>query len=130
MSTADGDERKGISGWWFLASFLLPIVGFIAGIVFLAKGKVGPGLALWGTALLGAIIGLALLSVTGGDAGQQTAQKARDSTDVGGAGTSETLWEGAGSSATMWTALPDSPMRFRQQREPTASWSSVARPDR
>ena len=61
------NENKGISAWWYVAALLLPIVGLIAGIVFLAKGKIGPGIALWGTALLGAFLGTLLLALIGGD---------------------------------------------------------------
>lgn len=57
----DGKQRSGISFWWYVGAFLLPILGFVAGIYFLAKGKVGPGLGLWGTAILGSIIGFVLL---------------------------------------------------------------------
>ena len=61
------DKNKGISAWWYVAALLIPIVGVVAGIVFLAKGRIGPGIALWGTALLGAFLGTVLLRVVGGD---------------------------------------------------------------
>lgn len=55
------DERRGIGGWWYFLALILPIFGGLAGIYWLAKGQVGPGLALWGTAFLGFVIGIMLL---------------------------------------------------------------------
>lgn len=43
-----------VSVWWYVAAVLLPIVGFIAGIVFMAKSKIGPAIALWATCFLAA----------------------------------------------------------------------------
>ncbi len=40
---------------WYLVAVLLPIVGFIAGIVFMAKSKIGPAIALWATCFIAAL---------------------------------------------------------------------------
>lgn len=37
-------------GIWYLWAALLPIVGFVLGVVAMARGHVGPGFALWITA--------------------------------------------------------------------------------
>lgn len=37
---------------WYVAAVLFPIVGAIAGIVFMAKSKIGPAIALWATCFL------------------------------------------------------------------------------
>lgn len=56
---APSDTRVGL-GWYVLA-LLLPIAGGIAGIYWLAKGEVGPGLALWGTSFLGFLLAVMFL---------------------------------------------------------------------
>ena len=38
-----------INPWWYVTAFVLPIVGAVAGIVFMAKSKIGPSLALFMT---------------------------------------------------------------------------------
>jgi hypothetical protein len=45
-----------IEWWWYLLGVVLPIVGAIAGIVFMAKSKIGPAIALWATSLLAFLI--------------------------------------------------------------------------
>ncbi len=40
---------------WYLVAVLMPIVGFIAGIVFMAKSKIGPAIALWATCFIAAL---------------------------------------------------------------------------
>lgn len=49
-----------IAWQWYLATAAIPfvgaLVGFIAGIVFMARSKIGPALALWATAWLAAMI--------------------------------------------------------------------------
>jgi hypothetical protein len=44
-----------ISIGWYIAAVLLPIVGFFAAIVFMAKSKIGPSLALFMTSGLASI---------------------------------------------------------------------------
>lgn len=45
---------------WYLATAAIPLIGallgFIAGIVFMARSKIGPALALWATAWLAAAV--------------------------------------------------------------------------
>jgi len=43
-----------VSVWWYVAAVFVPVVGFIAGIVFMAKSKIGPAIALWATCFLAA----------------------------------------------------------------------------
>lgn len=43
-----------VSVWWYVAAVFLPIVGFIAGIVFMARSKIGPAIALWATCFIAA----------------------------------------------------------------------------
>ena len=45
-----------ISPWWYVSACLLPIVGFIAGIVFMAKSKIGPAIALWATCFIAVMV--------------------------------------------------------------------------
>lgn len=49
-----------IAWQWYLATAVVPffgaLVGFVAGIVFMARSKIGPALALWGTALLAWVV--------------------------------------------------------------------------
>jgi hypothetical protein len=49
-----------IAWQWYLATAAIPfigaLVGFIAGIVFMARSKIGPALALWATAWLAAMV--------------------------------------------------------------------------
>ena len=49
-----------IAWQWYLATAAVPfigaLVGFIAGIVFMARSKIGPALALWATAWLAAMV--------------------------------------------------------------------------
>ena len=40
---------------WYLAGVVIPLIGFIAGIVFMAKSKIGPAIALWATCFLAAL---------------------------------------------------------------------------
>ncbi len=60
-----------IAWQWYLVTAVIPIVGaligLIAGIVFMAKSKIGPALALWATAWLAALVWgtLALLVPSG-----------------------------------------------------------------
>lgn len=60
MSTEQHAD-DGISGFWYLATILLPLVGIIAGIVFMAQNKIGPALALWATALVTVVVYLAVV---------------------------------------------------------------------
>jgi hypothetical protein len=41
-----------INPWWYVAAFILPIVGAVAGIVYMAKSKIGPSLALFMTSYI------------------------------------------------------------------------------
>ncbi len=49
-----------IAWQWYLATAAIPLIGtligFIAGIVFMARSKIGPALALWATAYLAAAV--------------------------------------------------------------------------
>ena len=45
-----------IEWWWYLLGAVLPIVGAIAGIVFMAKSKIGPAIALWATSFLAFLV--------------------------------------------------------------------------
>jgi hypothetical protein len=57
-------ESKGTASgtfWGIIVALLLPIVGVIVGIVMLARGRVGPGLAVLVATFVGFIVGLALL---------------------------------------------------------------------
>lgn len=54
-------QRTGISFWWYVLALLLPIAGFIGGIVCFAKSQVGPGLAMWATSFLGWMLAVVLL---------------------------------------------------------------------
>lgn len=54
-------ERSRVGVGWYLLALVLPLAGGIAGIYWLARGEVGPGLALWGTAFIGFCVAFALL---------------------------------------------------------------------
>ena len=45
---------------WYLVTAAVPVIGaligFIAGIVFMARSKIGPALALWTTSFLAALV--------------------------------------------------------------------------
>ncbi len=45
---------------WYLVTAAVPLlgslIGFIAGIVFMARSKIGPALALWATSFLAAAV--------------------------------------------------------------------------
>jgi hypothetical protein len=41
---------------WYVAAVIIPIVGFVAGIVFMAKSKIGPSVALWMTATIASVV--------------------------------------------------------------------------
>lgn len=45
---------------WYLVTAAVPVIGaligFIAGIVFMARSKIGPALALWATSFLAALV--------------------------------------------------------------------------
>lgn len=43
-----------INPWWYVTAFVIPIVGAVAGIVFMAKSKIGPSLALFMTSYVAA----------------------------------------------------------------------------
>jgi hypothetical protein len=45
-----------IEWWWYLLGAGLPIVGAIAGIVFMGRSKIGPAIALWATSLLAVLV--------------------------------------------------------------------------
>jgi hypothetical protein len=53
-----------IAWQWYLAAAAIPLIGqligAIAGIVFMARSKIGPALALWATALLAGVIWTAI----------------------------------------------------------------------
>ena len=59
--TTEMQRTKGVGGWWYVLALLLPIAGVIAGIYWLAKNEVGPGLALFATSFVGWMAGLVLL---------------------------------------------------------------------
>lgn len=52
-----------INPWWYITAFLVPIVGAVAGIVFMAKSKIGPSLALFMTSYIAATIWAVLFIV-------------------------------------------------------------------
>jgi hypothetical protein len=57
---------------WFIMTCLIPPAGVIVGIVYAAKDRVGPALALWVTSWLASLVWLAviaviLMAVTAGD---------------------------------------------------------------
>jgi hypothetical protein len=57
-----GGVRTGLLVGLILATLLFPIVGIVAGIVYLARNKIGPGLAMLVTAVLGFFIAFLLLA--------------------------------------------------------------------
>lgn len=56
--------REGIGGWWYAVALLIPAFGFIASIYWFAKSEIGPGIALWATASIGAALGVMLVLAT------------------------------------------------------------------
>jgi TM2 domain-containing membrane protein YozV len=55
-------ERNAPHPAWYVVALLFPIVGGIVGVVQFAKGRVGPGIALWTVSAVGVLLALAVLA--------------------------------------------------------------------
>ena len=55
------DLQSGLKTAGFILAVVMPIFGFIIGIVLLAKERVGPGLAVMATSVLAFLVWFALL---------------------------------------------------------------------
>lgn len=57
-------ERRGdaLTGWGIAAGLLMPAIGFVIAIVLLARGAVGPGLAVLLCCCVGMVLALAFLA--------------------------------------------------------------------
>jgi len=56
----DADSRSALQTWGYVLGILFPIAGMIISIVLLGRNRVGPGLSVLATSILGTVIWFAL----------------------------------------------------------------------
>ena len=92
---------------WYLVGVVIPLIGFIAGIVFMARSKIGPAIALWATCFLAALTWGGVYAaieydrLTGNDSSiledynpaDESTGSAEDETDTNSSGLSDCLEE-------------------------------------
>jgi len=60
INNTEVKDKNRVTGIWYAVALIIPIIGFILGIVALARNEVGPGLALWATSFAGCVCAIAL----------------------------------------------------------------------